>query len=77
MEKKEQAIKWAEEQKKIELELQQKKEKEAFEKLPQWKKDKMLREKKRDSIVIEDLDQISPKSKMNDSKKTEDLSQIV
>ena len=70
--KKEQAIKWAEEQKKIELELQQKKEKEAFEKLPQWKKDKMLREKKRDSIVIEDLDQISPKSKMNDSKKTED-----
>merc|ERR1712098_512926 len=38
--KKEQAAKWAEEQKRIEEEMQKRKEQEAFEKLPQWKKDK-------------------------------------
>ena len=71
--KKEQALKWAEEQKKIELEMQQKKEKEAFEKLPQWKKDKILREKKRNSSVIEEQEDLKNcKPKVEDSKQSND-----
>jgi len=46
--KKELAAIRAEEQRKMEIEFQRKKEQEAFERLPQWKKDKILREKNKD-----------------------------
>ena len=71
--KKELAAKWAEEQKKIDLEMQKKKEQEAFERLPQWKKDKLLREKKRSSACMENESPKSEEKTSKEMKKDEDL----
>merc|ERR1712029_741930 len=64
------AAKWAEEQKKIDLE--KKKEQEAFDRLPQWKKDKLLREKKRNSSCIENESSTADVTKSKEIKKEED-----
>merc|ERR1712029_329106 len=49
-----------------------KKEQEAFDRLPQWKKDKLLREKKRNSTCIENEPSTADETNSKEIKKEED-----